>query len=226
MGLSDVGNLLCLPFDEIEPGVGTQAHDFLIQAGARLLHQSQRNWVPLIVKETGRHRYEVIANGFVYAAIAQAGLEEAWCILADDSAEIAAASAVLAQDTLPRINLSVASRQQISTALDYLVKQPGTPLKGVSVASATTRIDEAPRKYWKTLQPITKLGCRISAGKKLKVLEQVFYVEPEPLPEIIRDRSLLNSFTATELKKMARKRGIAKTSKLKKAALVEALATT
>lgn len=223
MGLSDVGNLLCLPFDEIEPGIGTEAHDFLIQAGAKLLRQSQRNWVPLIVKETGRHRYEVIANGFVYAAIATAGLEEAWCILADDSAEIAEISTVLAQDTLPKINLSVASRQQISIALDYLAKQPGTPLKGVSVASATTRITEAPRKYWQTLQPITKLGCKITAGKKLKALAEVFYLEPEPWPEIIRDRSLLNSFTATKLKQMAKKRGITGFSRLKKAELVEKL---
>lgn len=223
MGLSDVGNLLCLPFDEIQPGKPTDAHDFLIQESAHLLRQSGRNWVPLVVKEIQPEQYEVIGNAYIYEAIAEAGLEEAWCILADDSAETAAVAAVLAQDTLPRINLSKASRQQISTALDYLVKQPGTLLKGINVASATSRIDEAPRKYWKTLQPITKLKCKITSSK-LKALEKVFYVDPEPLPEVITDRQLLDSFTAAELRKAATKRGIKGCAKLKKPELVEKLA--
>lgn len=223
MGLSDIGNLLCLPFDEIQPGKPTDAHDFLIQESAHLLRQSERNWVPLVVKEIGFEQYEVIGNAYIYEAIAEAGLEEAWCILADNSAETAAVTAVLAQDTLPRINLSKASRQQISTALDYLIKQPGTVLKGINVASATNRIDEAPRKYWKTLQPITKLKCKITPSK-LKALEKVFYVDPEPLPEVITDRQLLDSFTAAELKKMATKRGIKGCAKLKKSEVVEKLA--
>ena len=224
MGLNNVGNLLCLPFDEIEPGVSTDAHDFLIQGSARLLMQSQRNWVPLVVKEVGRDRYEVIGNAYIYAAIEEAGLNEAWCILADDSAQTAEVTAVLAQDSLPRINLSTASHQQIASALDYLVKQPGTPLKSVRVASAVNRIDDAPRQYWQTLQPISELGCAISKGKKLEELEKVFYLEPEPLPEVIKDRKLLNTFTVPELKKMANKRGITGYSKLKKGELVETLA--
>lgn len=224
MGLNDVGNLLCLPFDEIEPGEPTDAHNFLVKEAARLLQKAERNWVPLIVKEIARDQYEVVGNAYVYAAIAEAGLDEAWCILADDSPETAKAAAVLAQDKLPRINLSTASRREISTALDYLIKQPGTPLKGINVASATNRIDDAPRKYWKSLKPITTLKCRISAGKKLNELEKVFYVDPEPLPEIITDLKLLNTFNATELKQMAKKRGLTGYSKLKKADLVKALA--
>ena len=223
MGLSDIGNLMCLPFDEIEPGPLTEAHEFLIQEASNLLRLSQRNWIPIIVKETGIDQYEVVANSFVYEAIAEAGLEEAWCILVDDSIDTALVSSVLAHDTLPRINLSKASRKQISAALDYLIKQPGTLLKGVSVATASTRIDSAPRKYWKTLQPITKLKCKLTKSK-LKELEKVFYLEPEPLPEVITDRALLETFTVSELKKMATKRGIERSSKLKKAEIVNALA--
>lgn len=224
MGLSDIGNLLCLPFDEIEPGRPTEVHSFLIQESARVLRKSQRNWVPLIVKEIKPDQYEVIGNAYVYEAITEAGLEEAWCILADDTAETAEVAAVLAQDLVPRVNLSKASRQQISAALDYIIKQPGTPLKGVNVASATNRIDEAPRQYWKTLQPITKLKCKITAGKKLKALEKIFYVDPEPLPEVVTDRKLLNSFNTADLKKMAKKRGVTGFSKLKKGDLIEKLA--
>ena len=222
MGLSDVGNLLCLSFDEIEPGPQTEAHDYLIQEASSLLQTSQRNWLPVIVKEIGVDQYEVVANSFVYEAASEAGLEKVWCILVDDSEDVALVSQVLANDSIPRINLSKASRKQISKALDYLIKQPNTLLKGVSLAKATNRIDEAPREYWKTLDPITKLGCALSK-KKLKDLTKVFYLEPEPLPEVITDPVLLNTFTAAELKKMATKRGLKKCSKLKKADLVKKL---
>ncbi|MEO1390266.1 MAG: Rho termination factor N-terminal domain-containing protein [Cyanobacteria bacterium J06634_6] len=222
MGLSDVGNLLCLPFDEIEPGPLTEAHDFLIQEASNLLLSTQRNWLPVIVKETGIDQYEVVANSFVYEAVSEAGLEKVWCILVDESEDVALVSKVLANDSLPRINLSKASRKQISMALDYLLKQPGTLLKGVNLAKAVNRIDEAPRRYWKTLDPATKLGCALSK-KKLKDLKKVFYLEPEPLPEVITDPTLLNTFTANDLKKMARKRGLKGYSKLKKTDLVKRL---
>ena len=119
MGLSDVGNLLCLSFDEIEPGPQTEAHDYLIQEASSLLQTSQRNWLPVIVKEIGVDQYEVVAYSFVYEAASEAGLEKVWCILVDDSEDVALVSQVLANDSIPRINLSKASRKQISKALDY-----------------------------------------------------------------------------------------------------------
>ncbi|MEA5464282.1 Rho termination factor N-terminal domain-containing protein [Leptothoe sp. PORK10 BA2] len=143
--------------------------------------------------------------------------------MVDDSADTATVSTVLAHDVIPRINLSKASRKQISTALDYLIKQPGTLLKGVSVATASSRIESAPRKYWKTLDPITKLGCKLSKNT-LKELNKIFYLEPEPLPEVITDRSLLETFTTADLKKMARKQGLKGYAKFKKTELVDALA--
>ena len=215
MGLSDIGNLVCLPFDEIEPGPQTTAHDFIIQEASNLLRKTKRNWMPIIVKEISVDRYQVVANAFVYEAIAESGLEEAWCIMVNDDDDTAEVSAVLAHDRAPRVNLSKASHKQIKSALDYLKKQPDTKLKGVDLAKATGRIESAPRKYWETLKPITKLGCGISA-KKIKELKDVFYLEPEPWPEVITDPTLLESFTADELKKMAAKRGIEGRSKLKR----------
>lgn len=222
MGLSDVGNLMCLPVDEIEPGPQTDAHDYLIQEASNLLQASQRNWIPIIVKETGVDEYEVIANSFVYEAVLEAGLEKVWCIIADDSPDTALVSSVLANDVVPKVNLSTATHKQIANALDYLIKQPGTLLKGVSVATASARIEDAPRKYWQTLEPITKLKCRLTKSK-LKELRKVFYLEPEPLPDVITDITLLDTFTATELKKMAKKRGLKGYSSLKKSDLIKRL---
>jgi hypothetical protein len=223
MSLSDIGNLMCLPFDEIEPGQPTEAHEYLIQFAANQLGPEGRNWVPLVVKETGPDQYQVIGNAFIYAVAAEAGLDEVWCIIADDTPETVAITQALAQEIAPKTNLSTASRDEISAAIDYLLGQPGTPLKGLRQASLLARLDEAPRQYWKTLQPITKLGCGVTGGKKLKALEQVFYLTPEPMPDVVRDRTLLESLTTAQLKAMAKKRDIEGLSKLKKADLVNLL---
>jgi hypothetical protein len=222
--LSDIGNLMHLYLDEIDPGNGTNAPEFLITATAQLLNQkSGRNWVPVIVKETGEDRYEVIGNSFIYAVAEAAGLERVWCIIADDSAETIEVTRALAQEDIPKINLSKATREEIAAALHYLVAQPGSVLKSVKVAVATNRIDEAPRQYWKTLDPIATLKCGITKGAKLKALEQVFYLTPQAMPETLTDRGILKTLTNGELKAMAKKRGILGLSTMKKDALVESL---
>ncbi|NET40348.1 MAG: hypothetical protein F6K19_51865 [Cyanothece sp. SIO1E1] len=85
------------------------------------------------------------------------------------------------------------------------------------------RIDESPRQYWDSLQPITKLGCRITAGKKLKALEQIFYLSPEPIPEVIRDRKLLESFNAKQLRNIAKERKLKGYSRMSKSDLIDVL---
>ncbi|MBE9111970.1 Rho termination factor N-terminal domain-containing protein [Nodosilinea sp. LEGE 07298] len=224
MSLSDVGNLMCLPFDEIEPGEPSEVHEYLIQFAANQLGPEGRNWIPLVVKETAPDQYQVVGNAFIYAVAAEAGLGEVWCIIADDSPETVAITQALAQETQPKTNLSTASREEISAAIDYLMSQADSPLKGTNPASLVARLDDAPRQYWKDLKPITKLGCRITAGKKLKALEQIFYLTPKPLPEVITDRALLESLNTQQLKAMAKKREIEGLSKLKKADLVKLLA--
>jgi tRNA A37 N6-isopentenylltransferase MiaA len=88
-----------------------------------------------------------------------------------------------------------------------------------------TRINEAPRQYWSSFQPIANLGCRITDGEKLKALEQVFYLTPQPLPENIQDKSLLQSFGVKQLRELAKKRNIKRFSKMSKAELVESIAS-
>ncbi len=223
MTLSNIGNLMLLHFDEIEPGKPTEVHEYVIQFAAKQLGGDRRNWVPIIVKETGPDQYQVIGNSFIYAVAAEAGLEKVWCIIADDSSEAAAISQALAQETPPKTNLSTADRDEISVALDYLMKQPATPLKGVRAASVVARLDEAPREYWQDLKPITKLSCGITVGAKLKALEQVFYLTPKPIPEITTDRRLLEMMTVGELKAMAKKQRLTDYAKLKHPDLVKLL---
>lgn len=225
--LSDIGNLMHLYLDEIDPGEGTDAPEFLIKASAHLLNQKGgRNWIPVIVKETGEDKYEVISNSFIYAVAQEAGLDRVWCIIADDSEDTVEVTKVLAGETIPKINLSKASRDEIMAALQYLIEQPGSVLKTVKLAVATNRIDEAPRQYWNDFKPITNLKCGITKGKKLDALKQVFYLTPQPMPDTIIDAKILKKMSIVDLKKMAKKRGITGISKMKKDDLVEALSKT
>lgn len=222
--LSDIGNLMHLYLDEIDPGGGTDAPEFLIKATAKTLNRlGGRNWVPVIVKEIGEDRYEAIANSFIYAVVEEAGLEKVWCIIADDSNETAQLTRVLAGEAIPKINLSTATRDEIQAALQYLIEKPGSPLKGVKLSVATNRIDEAPRQYWKNFDAIAQLKCGITKGSKLNALKEVFELTPQPMPEVIKDPAILKTLTTAELKKMAKKQGIAGYTKKKKDELIELL---
>ncbi len=221
--LNNVGKLMHLYLDEIDLGMGTDAPEFLITATAQTLNQSgNHNWVPVIVKETGEDQYQVIGNTFIYAVAEAAGLEKVWCIIADESEETETLTQILSGEMTPKINLSKATRDEIKAALQYLIEKPGSLLKGVKLAVATNRIDAEPRQYWKTLEPITKLKCGITSSK-LKALQDVFYLTPQPMPDVITDPAILNTLTAKELKTMAKQRGLTGYSKKKKNELVELL---
>jgi Rho termination factor, N-terminal domain len=222
--LSDIGNLMHLHLNEIQPSEGTDAPEFLIKATAKKLNQlGGRNWVPAIVKEIGEDQYEVIGNSFIYAVAEEAGLEKIWCIIADSSDETVELTKVLAGEITPKINLSTATRDEIQAALQYLLEKPGSVLKGMKLLVATNRIDEAPRQYWKTFDAIAQLKCGITKGKKLNTLKEVFYLTPQPMPEVIKDPAILKTLTTADLRTMAKKRGISGYTTKKKDELVELL---
>ncbi|MDZ7969701.1 MAG: Rho termination factor N-terminal domain-containing protein [Nostoc sp. DedSLP03] len=228
MSLSNVGNLMCLYMHEISPGKGTDAPEFCIKAAGRVLMESGgRNWVPVIVKEIEQDQYEVIGNSFVYAIALELGLERLWCIVADSSETTFELTRILTGELIPKVNLSTASRDEIQAALQYLIEKPNSELKGVKVAIATNRIDEAPRKSWGNLEPITKLKCGITKGGKLDALKEVFYLSPQSELEVVTPKVAihdnLNALTLTQLKDMAKKLGVSGYSKKQKKELVELL---
>lgn len=223
----EIGSLRHLYLDEIETNLQTESHDFLINSAANAISDAQgRNWIPVIVKQTGSDSYEVIANSFIFAAAEEAGLTKVWCIIADNDKKTEIAAQTLSKEKIRKINLATASRDEIKIALDYLITRPINPLKGVKLAIATERIDAAYTQYWKeSLFDVTKLKCGITRGKKLNIFKEIFYVTPEPLPDVITDSTWLETFNATDLKKMAKKRGLSGYSKLKKTTLIKLLST-
>ncbi len=235
--LSNIGNLMDIYLNDIDSSVSNDAPEFLIKASARLLKEKgDRNWIPLLVKETGEDKYEVIANSFIYAVAKEAGLDRVWCIIADDSDDTATITKVLAKEKTPKMNLSTASRDEIVAALQYLIEQPGSALKTVKLAVATNRIDEAPRQSWQDFNPIIDLKCGITKGAKLEALKQVFYLNPQPKPEETTkadiaqpkqgktsDKESFKTMTVTKLKSLAKEKGISGASKMKKDELIAAL---
>jgi hypothetical protein len=219
--LSDIGNLMHLYLDEISPGGGTNAPEFLIKAAAKALKElGNRNWIPAIVKKIGEDRYEIIGNSFIYAVAEAAGNEKVWCIIAESDEKAEKLTKILAGEKIPKISLSTATRDEIKAALEYLIEKPGSALKSVKLLVATNRIEEAPRQYWKTFDPIAALKCGITKGAKLNALKEVFELTPQPIPEIIKDPALLQTLNLTELRKQAKKREIPNSSKKPKAELI------
>jgi hypothetical protein len=165
--LSNIGNLMRLYLDNIDSSISNDTPEFLVKASALLLKEKgDRNWIPLLVKETSKDKYEVIANSFIYAVAKEAGLDRVWCIIADDSDDTAEVTKVLAQEKIPKINLCTASRDEIVAALQYLIEQPGSALKSVKLAVAANRIDEAPRQSWQKLDQIIALEVIYKANIK------------------------------------------------------------
>ena len=220
---SDIGNLMYLDLDIIESKISTSISNYLVEATAKKLkNNNSRNWIPLIVKEVAEYRYQVIGNSFIYEVTKAAKLEKVWCIIADDSEETAAIAQMLAGETIPKTNLSTASQNEIKAALEYLVEQFSV-LRGIKVSVAADRISQAPRQYWQDLKPITKLKCGITSVKKIAVLEQVFYLTPEPIPDNIKDPQVLKTFNSAKLKKIAKQRNLTGYSKYTKDKLINLL---
>ena len=230
MSLSNIGNLMYLYMDEIDPGEGTDAPEFLIKASVKILLEADgRNWVPVIVREVGTDQYEVIGNEFIYAIAEGTEIERIWCIIADSNEKTIELTRILTGQVTPKVDLSIASRDEIQAAFQYLIEKPGSFLKGVNLATATNHIDSAHRKNWATLDPITKLKCGITRGKKLDALKEVFYVTPSALkPEADESISApdLKSLTVKQLRDMAKQQGLSRYSKKKKQELIEMLMDT
>ncbi len=232
----EIGTLLHLYLDEIELKEPIENHPFLINNGAKAINDANgRNWIPLIVKQiNSEDKYEVIANGFIFATAQEAGVKKVWCIVADDSLITEESAKILAQEKMAKINLATASREEIKLGLDYLIKRSINPLSGVNIATATERIEKANRLLWKeNLAEIPNLKCGITKGKKLNIFKEIFYLKssglepqispPETDPEPSFTTQKLNKLTCQQLKAMAKEKRFSGYSKMKKQELVKLL---
>ena len=184
MGKYDsIGQLVHLPLESIAAEGEVYASEFSVNAAADAITATDgRNWIPIIVKETGDYQYQVVANHFIYAVSNQANLERVWCIIIEPNAKLIEQAQVLAQEVTPKVNLATASGDSILSALRYLDSEFSAAFKGVDVIVAANRIEAADRSNWADFTPITKLKCGITKGKKLDTLSKVFFIDAPPPP--------------------------------------------
>lgn len=186
----NIGKLMHLPLTDIEPGEQFSESEFIIIAAAEAVRQTGgRNWIPVIVKETGDYQYQVVSNHFIYVVAQQADLERLWCIVIEPELQSIEQAKILAREVTPKVNLTTASRDNILAALRYLIAELNSALKGVDAIVATNRIAASDRKSWSSLNPITTLKCGITKGKKLDAITKVFFLSTPPQlplpPEIV-----------------------------------------
>ena len=180
---SDIGQLKEIYLENIVPNEESNESEFLVNATAKILAKNGgRNWIPLMVKEIGNDQYRVVGSNFIHTVAEAAGLEKVYCIVIEPTPEAEEIIKVLAKEITPKVNLSNASRDEIKATLQFLISQSGSPLKTVSLLSATEKIEQASREYWNDFDPVIELRCGITKGKKLDTFKKAFYLTPLPPP--------------------------------------------
>lgn len=230
--LTKVGKLMYLYLEDIKAGNPIDVSEFILNNTAKMLTECEgHNWIPIIVKETKEDQYQVIGNSFIYQVALAAGLERAWCIIADNNPKTAEIAQVLAQEQMPKVNLCTASREDIKEGLKYIVAKHKKVFSGFATMKAVEKITIASRDKWADLQPITRLKCDIGKGEKLICLQDIFYVDPYEISQesnvqstipvteevtISIQRKPLEFMILKELKEEAKRRGLTGYSKYRK----------
>ncbi|MGL5062176.1 MAG: hypothetical protein ACRC62_19550 [Microcoleus sp.] len=176
----NIGKLMHLELTKISSAESCSESEFIMAGSAEAILQSgNRNWIPIIVKETGDYQYEVVSNNFVYAVAKQAKLERAWCIVIDPKPSNIEQAKILTREAIPTVNLSTAAKDTIVAVLKYLVQEHNW--KNVKPVEAANKILESNREQWSDFIPLTKLQCGLTKAR-LGCIAKVFTISPPPPP--------------------------------------------
>jgi hypothetical protein len=176
----NIGKLMHLNLSKIESAEPCSESEFIIAGAAEaVLQAGNRNWIPIIVKETGDYQYQVVSNHFVYAVAQQAKLDLVWCIVIDPKPSNIEQAKILAREANPQVNLSTASKDTIIAVLKYLVKEHNW--KNVKPVETANKIVDSNREQWSDFTPLTKLQCGLTKAR-LDFIAKVFSISPPPPP--------------------------------------------
>jgi len=176
----NIGKLMHLKLSKIESAEPCSESEFIIAGAAEaVLQAGNRNWIPIVVKETGDYQYQVVSNHFVYAVAQQAKLDLVWCIVIDPKPSNIEQAKILAREANPQVNLSTASKDTIIAVLKYLVKEHNW--KNVKPVETANKIVDSNREQWSDFTPLTKLQCGLTKAR-LDFIAKVFSISPPPPP--------------------------------------------
>jgi hypothetical protein len=178
----NIGKLMHLNLSKIESAEPCSESEFIIAGAAEaVLQAGNRNWIPIIVKETGDYQYQVVSNHFVYAVAQQAKLDLVWCIVIDPKPSNIEQARILAREEIPTVNLSTASKDTIIAVLKYLVQEHNW--KNVKPVEAANKIVASNRDQWSDFISLTKLKISgLTTKARLDCIAKVFTISPPPPP--------------------------------------------
>ena len=192
---NDIGQLKELPTDSIS--VKNKANDIfeysILATASEIEKNGNYNPVPVIVTSIGSYKYEVVSNHLTYYACKHLGLEKIYCIVVENDNKIKRLCQILNSELSPKLNLTIASRDEIASSLRYVKEQ--FKLSKFDVQKATIRISDSPlRKYWKSINDLIDLKCGIGI-KNLDHFQNVYELHPLERP---KEPSKVSILTASE----------------------------
>jgi len=165
----ELGEILRIPIEFVENKSKVKLNTTLVKSLANKLKASNKNILPIIVKQKSEDEYEAIHNTLILEAAKQAGLEFVWCIAVDEKME----SQILAETgELFQVSLLDSSEKEIIEALTF-ARDTETALKKLEPAKIAKVIVSARTPSWKDLKPLSKLKCGVGA-KAVPVLSKYF----------------------------------------------------
>ena len=165
----ELGEILRIPSEFVETKSKVKLNTTLVKSLANKLKASNKNILPIIVKQISEDEYEAIHNTLILEAAKQAGLEFVWCIAVDNQME----TQILAETgELFQVSLLDSSEKEIIEALTF-ARDTETSLKKLDPAKVAKVIVSARTPSWKDLKPLSKLRCGVGA-KAAPVLSQYF----------------------------------------------------
>jgi len=182
-----IGTIREFYLDQLEYSNTINEPDFLVNAAAQVLKKyGGKNWVPIIIKDIGDDKYEVIGNSFVYAVAKAAKLEKILSIVIESTDEAEEISKILSKEVPPKINLSTANKDEIKAKFEYLKSQSNSPLSKIqpnSIENIANKIVKSNRQYWTDLTPLGNLGTNNLVKENLEFISKGFYLTPIEPPE-------------------------------------------
>jgi ParB-like chromosome segregation protein Spo0J len=86
MSKDDIGSMIRTATKNISGGQQlSQSEQAIVSNLAISMRESQRNWQPIFVRETGLYQFQLIGSSLILEAAKLAGLEVVYCIQVDES---------------------------------------------------------------------------------------------------------------------------------------------
>ncbi|MEB3309966.1 MAG: hypothetical protein VKJ02_07005 [Snowella sp.] len=168
------GKTIHLPIGEVKGS--SIGNDFLIKNLALHMKKTNKNFLPVIVKEIAEHQYESCLNTPVLEAARLANLDLIWCIIVDDDMfqqiEIEAGQVI-------RVPLLSASENDIIDLIEYVKKDERYSRsinKLDSQKAAKAIIKKREENSLSSLKFLTKERCGFGE-KAVSVLKNYFPIE-------------------------------------------------